>query len=94
MTHEDPDVAWFDAGLKARVRDFELVLKSRFPSVHDRRTSTLGKQLGRVIAHRRWSRGQFENPRLLRTVRQWSQSSPDDRQAYGHLRPASPALRA
>jgi anaerobic magnesium-protoporphyrin IX monomethyl ester cyclase len=94
MTHEDPDVAWLDAGLKARVRDFELVLKSRFPSVHDRRTSTLGKQLGRVIAHRRWSRGQFENPWLLRTVRQWSQSSPDDRQAYGHLRPASPALRA
>lgn len=87
MTHEDPRVPWLDRRLKARVDDFELVLKSRFPSVHDRRTPEWGKALGRLLARRRWDAGDFAAPRLLRTVRRFAQSSPDDRQAYGHLRP-------
>src|SRR5690606_7070060 len=32
MTHEDPVVPWTSRRLKARVDDFEIVLKSRFPS--------------------------------------------------------------
>ena len=39
---------------------------------------------------RRWRAGDYENPRLLRAVRRWSQKQPDP-QAYGHLRPPSPA---
>ncbi|HSJ13256.1 MAG TPA: hypothetical protein VK939_02500, partial [Longimicrobiales bacterium] len=78
---------WLDRRLKARVDDFELVLKSRFPSVHDRRTPEWGKALGRLLARRRWDVGDFAEPRLLRTVRRFAQSSPDDRQRYGHLRP-------
>jgi anaerobic magnesium-protoporphyrin IX monomethyl ester cyclase len=89
MTHEDPLVPWLPRRLKARVEDFELVLKSRFPSVHDHRTKEWGKALGRILAAPRWERGEFDDPRFLRAVRRWAQVAPDDRQAYGHLRAPS-----
>jgi len=89
MTHEDPDLPWMARRLKARVDDFELVLKSRFPSVHDKRTRPWGKLLGRLAARRRWARGDYDNPWLLRLIRRWARIVPDDTQAYGHLRPES-----
>lgn len=88
MTHEDPNVPWLDRRLKARVEDFEVVLKSRFPSVHDRRTRGWGKVLGRLLAHRRWEREDYSEPRLLKAVRRAASVLPEDSQAYGHLRPA------
>ena len=91
MTHEDPQVPWLDRRLKARVEDFELVLRSRFPSVHDHRTRGWGKAVGRLLARRRWARGHYDDPRALRAVRRWAQVAPADAQAYGHLRPPSPA---
>ncbi|MDB4948428.1 MAG: Radical domain protein [Gemmatimonadetes bacterium] len=91
MTHEDPMVPWLPRRLKARVEDFELVLKSRFPSVHDGRTRSWGKAVAKVLARGPWESGRYGDPRLLRTVRRWAQVAPDDRQAYGHLRAASPA---
>jgi hypothetical protein len=90
MTHEDPLVPWLDRRLKAKVEDFELVLKSRFPSVQDSKTATWGKALGRLLARRRWAAAEYEDPQMLRTVRRLAQRTPDDRQAYGHLR--SPAM--
>ncbi len=87
MTHEDPEVPWLDRRLKARVANFELVLRSRFPSVHERRVRRWGRVLARVLARRRWERGEFEDPRLLRAVRRWAAIPPEDRQQYGHLRP-------
>ncbi len=91
MTHEDPLVPWLDRRLKTRVEDFEMVLKSRFPSVHDYQTRGWGKTLGRLLARRRWESGSFEDPRTLRAVRRWARRTPDDRQAYGHLRPSGQA---
>ena len=91
MTHEDPKVPWMDDRLRAKVQDFELVLRSRFPSVHDHRTRPWGKSLARVMARGRWARGDFAAPSALRTVRRLAQREPDDTQAYGHLRPPSPA---
>ena len=88
MTHEDPQVPWLDRRLKARVDDFELVLRSRFPSVQDARTAAWGKALGKVLAHRRWARGDYSDPRALRLVQRLSQHVPNDPQAYGHLRAA------
>jgi hypothetical protein len=87
MTHEDPDVPWMDRRLKARVEDFHLVLQSRFPSVHDWRTARWGKVVARVLAGRRWARGQYDEPRALRAVRRLARREPEDTQAYGHLRP-------
>ncbi len=94
MTHEDPLVPWLDRRLKAKVEDFELVLKSRFPSVQDAKTAAWGKAVGRLLARRRWNEGQYEKPGMLRLVRKLAQRTPDDSQAYGHLRAptrASPA---
>jgi radical SAM superfamily enzyme YgiQ (UPF0313 family) len=88
MTHEHPHTPWLDSRLKARVDDFELVLKSRFPSVHDRRTRGWGKALGRLAAWRRWRFGDYADPRLLRRIRTLARIVPDDDQLYGHLRPA------
>ena len=93
MTHEDPKVPWMDGRLRARVQDFELVLRSRFPSVHDHRTLAWGKAVGRLMARRRWARGDFDAPRALRTIRRLAQRAPDDSQAYGHLRAPSAAAR-
>jgi anaerobic magnesium-protoporphyrin IX monomethyl ester cyclase len=86
MTHEDPEVPWLDRRLKSRVEDFELVLKARFPSIHDRYTRGWGKVAGRWLAEGRWRHGQYADPRLLRRVRAWSRIAPEDSQAYGHLR--------
>lgn len=91
MTHEDPNLAWLDPRLKARVADFELVLKSRFPSLHDTRTRPWGRALAKVIAAPRWRAGRYRNPRLLRAVRRWASVPDDDAKAYGHLRPPIPA---
>jgi hypothetical protein len=87
MTHENPQLPWLEQRLKARVEDFELVLKSRFPSVHDRRTRGWGKALGQAVAWDRWRRQDYDDPRLLRAIRRLSRIAPEDRQAYGHLRP-------
>ncbi len=92
MTHEHPRTPWLAPRLKARVDDFELVLKSRFPSVHDRRTRGWGKAAGRLAAHRRWARGDYEDPRLLRLIRHLARTQPDDAQAYGHLRESNQAV--
>ncbi|MDB5703921.1 MAG: Radical domain protein [Sphingomonas bacterium] len=91
MTHENPIVPWLDQRLKARVEDFELILKSRFPSVHDRRTRPWGKVAGRIAAWGRWEREDYSNPQLLRRIRKLAEVIPADRQAYGHLRPVGDA---
>jgi hypothetical protein len=87
MTHEDPAVPWLDRRLKAMVDDFVLVLKSRFPSVHDGRVRGWGRTMARLLAEGRWRRGRYHNPRLLRAVRRLATVAPEDAQAYGHLRP-------
>jgi radical SAM superfamily enzyme YgiQ (UPF0313 family) len=88
MTHEDPNLAWLPRKLKARVEDFELVLKSRFPSVHDTKTRSWGKALAKLMARRRWAQARYEGPDLIRTLRTRARVSDDDRIQYGHLRPA------
>ncbi len=87
MTHENPRLPWLPPALKARVDGFETVLKSRFPSLQDVKTARWGKALGRLLAKRRWERGDWDDPRLLRAVRRLARRSPADRQEYGHLRP-------
>lgn len=87
MTHENPRLPWLPPALKAKVEGFETVLASRFPSLQDVKTARWGRALGRLLARRRWQRGDFDDPRLLRTVRRLARGAPTDRQEYGHLRP-------
>jgi hypothetical protein len=88
MTHEHPRTPWLDPRLIERVHNFELILKSCFPSVHDRRTRGWGKVLGRIVATPRWRRSDYRDPRLLRRLRELARIVPDDDQLYGHLRPS------
>ena len=37
------------------------------------------------------TRADYGDPRALRAVRRWAERVPADAQAYGHLRPPSPA---
>ena len=69
------------------MEDFELVLKSRFPSVNDYRIRPWGRSLSRLMARRRWSRANYDDPRALRTLRRLAEHVPHDSQLYGHLRP-------
>jgi anaerobic magnesium-protoporphyrin IX monomethyl ester cyclase len=89
MTHEDPHTPWLGPDLKARVANFELLLKSRFPSVHDRQTRPWGKAMGKMLALRRWHAADYSEAAVLRGVRRIARKLPDDRQAYGHLRATS-----
>jgi radical SAM superfamily enzyme YgiQ (UPF0313 family) len=89
MTHVNPQTPWLSSAARRRVEDFELVLQSRFPSVHDKRTRPWGKALGSVVARRRWARGLYDDPRQLRAIRRAARTVPDDAQAYGHLRAAA-----
>jgi hypothetical protein len=88
-THDFPRVPWLDQRLKARVDDFRTVIGSRFPSVHDAETRPWGKKIGQILAKRRWDRGDYSNPYLLRRLKQFARRTPEDLQAYGFLRPAS-----
>jgi len=87
MTHEDPQVPWLTPELKRRVAGFKLVLESRFPSVHDRRTRPWGKRVASALARRRWRQSRYDDPGLLRAVRRLARIPDSDPQAYGHLRP-------
>ncbi|HEX2804365.1 MAG TPA: radical SAM protein [Sphingomicrobium sp.] len=89
MTHVNPQTPWLSPAAHNRVTDFETVLKSRFPSVHDKRTRRWGKALGSLAARRRWALGNYDDPALLRAIRRAAQVEPDDSQAYGHLRAAA-----
>jgi radical SAM superfamily enzyme YgiQ (UPF0313 family) len=88
MTHSNPQTPWLTPAARRRVADFETVLKSRFPSVNDKRTRPWGKALGSLAARRRWAREDYDDPRLLLAIRQAARTAPDDAQAYGHLKAA------
>jgi anaerobic magnesium-protoporphyrin IX monomethyl ester cyclase len=87
-THTDPQLPWLRPELRRRVRDFELVLRSRFPSVHDWRTPAWAKPVLKAAAWRRWRRGDFSDAHLLRSLRSRMRVPKHDSQAYGHLRGA------
>jgi hypothetical protein len=72
--------------VKARVDNFEVLLKSRFPSAHERLARPWAKVAGQILALGRWRSEDYSDPRLLRRLRQIAVGMPDDRQAYGHLR--------
>lgn len=86
--HVDPQLPWLTGKLKERVRNFDTVLRSRFPSSHDRHTGRMARQLLRLAAWRRWAKGDFTDAELLRRLRDRLGAKKLDPQLYGHLRPS------
>jgi len=64
------DAPWLTPRLRQRVKDFELVLGCRFPTVQDHRTPAWGKALLRSLARRRYERQRYDRPWDLTLARQ------------------------
>ncbi|MCG8604651.1 methyltransferase domain-containing protein, partial [bacterium] len=92
MTFEKPRTPWMNRRLWKRVEDFQLILESRYPSVRDPHSGGLGRGLVERVARRRWDKGNFKSPSLLRAARKLARLMPENRQAYGHLRPPDAAI--
>lgn len=68
MSMKDPQTPWLPRGLRARIADFELVVKSRFPTATDIRFSAPVRVLLRALAGWRWTTRCFGFPYELKLV--------------------------
>jgi hypothetical protein len=68
MSMKDPQTPWLPPGLRRRIADFELVVKSRFPTVTDIRFVGAARVLLRALAGWRWSTRCFALPYELKLV--------------------------
>ena len=78
MTFEKPRTPWMHRRLWDRVANFQLVLESRYPSVHSSKMDGWSGRLIRLMARRRWDEGRFERPVLLRVGRKLVGFAPKD----------------
>ena len=56
------DAPWLSDRLRRRIRDFVTVLRCRFPTVQDTRSSRLAKTALRTLAAWRYSLGRYDRP--------------------------------
>src|SRR5262245_31950382 len=68
MSMKDPQTPWLPAGLRARIADFELVVKSRFPTATDIRFTAPFRVLLKTLSSWRWATGVFGRPYELKLV--------------------------
>jgi hypothetical protein len=68
MSMKDPQTPWLPAGLRARIADFELVVKSRFPTATDIRFTAPFRVLLKALSSWRWATGVFGRPYELKLV--------------------------
>jgi radical SAM superfamily enzyme YgiQ (UPF0313 family) len=68
MSMKDPQTPWLPPGLRRRIMDFELVIKSRFPTATDIRFSGPARGLLKALASWRWSTGVLSHPYELKIV--------------------------
>ena len=62
MSMKDPQTPWLPPGLRERIRDFETVIKSRFPTATDIRFTGPLRPLLRGLAWWRWATRTFARP--------------------------------
>jgi radical SAM superfamily enzyme YgiQ (UPF0313 family) len=68
MAMKDPQTPWLPPGLRERIADFELVVKSRFPTATDIRFTAPARALLRLLAGWRWSARCYALPYELKLV--------------------------
>jgi pyruvate-formate lyase-activating enzyme len=68
MSMKDPQTPWLPAGLRERIMDFELVIKSRFPTATDIRFTAPFRALLKALASWRWAAGIYARPLELKLV--------------------------
>jgi anaerobic magnesium-protoporphyrin IX monomethyl ester cyclase len=68
MSMKDPQTPWLAAGMRERIRDFELVIKSRFPTCTDIRFTRPFRLLLQGLSWWRWATRTFDRPYELKLV--------------------------
>jgi hypothetical protein len=68
MSMKDAQTPWLPAGLRERTADFELVVKSRFPTATDIRFTRPFRALLKGLASWRWATGTYAHPYELKLV--------------------------
>lgn len=62
MSMKDAQTPWLTPALQRRIREFELVVKSAFPTVTDLRFRGPARAALRTLASWRWASGRYERP--------------------------------
>jgi radical SAM superfamily enzyme YgiQ (UPF0313 family) len=97
MSMKDPQTPWLDDRLKRRILDFELVVKSRFPTATDIRFSWPFRTLLKTLASWRWAAGVFGSPYELKAIHRLVKLRSPELQGFDAppaRRHRPPALRA
>jgi anaerobic magnesium-protoporphyrin IX monomethyl ester cyclase len=68
MSMKDAQTPWLPDGLRERIADFELVIKSRFPTATDIRFTGPFRALLKGLASWRWATGTYARPYELKLV--------------------------
>jgi anaerobic magnesium-protoporphyrin IX monomethyl ester cyclase len=68
MSMKDPQTPWLPPGLRARIMDFEVVVKSRFPTATDLRFGQPWRALLRGLSSWRWATGSYGHPYELKAI--------------------------
>jgi radical SAM superfamily enzyme YgiQ (UPF0313 family) len=68
MSMKDPQTPWLPAGLRERIMDFELVVKSRFPTATDIRFTRPYRALLKGLSSWRWATRTYGRPYELKLV--------------------------
>jgi hypothetical protein len=68
MSMKDPQTPWLPPGLRERIMDLEIVLKSRFPTATDIRFTWPCRAALRALASWRWASGTFARPYELKLL--------------------------
>jgi radical SAM superfamily enzyme YgiQ (UPF0313 family) len=68
MSMKDPQTPWLPAGLRQRIMDFELVIKSRYPTATDIRFTAAFRALLKALASWRWATRTYGAPHELKLL--------------------------
>jgi hypothetical protein len=68
MSMKDPQTPWLPLGLRERIMDFELVIKSRFPTATDIRFTAPFRVLLKTLSSWRWRTRTYARPYELKAV--------------------------
>jgi hypothetical protein len=68
LIRTDPDLPWLPAPVRRRIRDFETVMNSRWPTTQDMRLPPWGRAILRSLSSWRYAFGAYAFPAELRAA--------------------------
>ena len=68
ITRTDPDLAWLPRRVRRRIRDFEVVMNSRWPTTQDIRLSGWARTMLKSLSSWRYALGTYDFPLELRAA--------------------------